>query len=64
MHSSEIFSQKELNSGFLATKSVSEFISIIADLLPALYRVIKPSVAPRSDFWLLWLCPFSQILYG
>ncbi len=57
-HKDEIFSQKELNSGFLATKSVSEFTSTIDDFDPELNIVIKPSEAPRSDFFAAFAIPF------
>ncbi len=58
IQSEDIFSQKLLNSGFLATKSVSEFISTIEDLVPEVKIVIKPSEAPRSDFFAAFAIPF------
>ena len=50
--------QKELNSGFFATKSVSEFISTIDALFEDLTIVINPSAALLSDFFAAFAIPF------
>ena len=57
---SKIVFTKFWNSSFLATKSVSEFTSIITALLPSIKIAAVPSAAILSAFLAAFEIPFSR----
>ena len=56
---SKMASTNSWNSGFFATKSVSEFTSTIAAVFPSILIAASPSAAIRSAFFAAFEIPFS-----